>query len=242
MNRLHVVLALLALLAFGVAPLASKAQQPKWQHEMDQARRIAEDGNEHSIVLTFPSPDKGRSGVYVFYNNPRPFCYTYMVPGEWVGSPRERAYRSKDGRAFAGVRFLLPSTLAGEDGATLVERAGSYITRLYKREYGRALVGIEFVPFASLRPETWQWRAAPITNTVPRVDFPAKLIVDLSPDAIAQVTVVGTTDDQQLQLARQIVESLRTSKDPECYFSVLESMYKAMYDVQQGSGIQGSKR
>ena len=224
----------LALLTLCAGPLAAGAQQPPWQVQMDDARRNATEGHEQSIILTFPAPEAERSGVYVFYNNPRPFCYTYMIPGEWIAKPRERAYYSKDGRKFAGVQFWLAPTLESEGGATLVERAGSRITRLYRREYGQALVDVEFAPFESTRPGVWRWRAAPIAEWrtprgAARVDFPAKLVVDLSPDAIAQITVNGPSAEDQLALAQRILESLRTSKDPDCYLPVLESMYKSMH-------------
>ena len=62
-----------------------------------------------------------------------------------------------------------------------------------------------------------------------RVDFPAKLVVDLSPDATAQITVNGPSAEDQLALAQRILESLRTSRDPDCYLPVLESMYKSMH-------------
>ena len=223
------VVVLLALV-LGAAALPADAQQPPWQKEMDQARRSAAAGNEDITILTFPGPESARSGVYVFYNDPRPFCYTYMIPGEWVPRRRERAYYSKDGRRFAGVLFWLARNLEGEDGATLVERAGSRITKAHRKQYGDALAGVEFVPFESSRSGIWQWRAAPITKGESRINFPAKLVVDLSPDAVAQITVVGTSDDEQLALARQILESLRTTKDPECFFPVLESMHKARYE------------
>ncbi len=121
--------------------------------------------------------------------------------------------------------FGLPRNLEDVEGATLVERAGNSITKIYEAKFGRTLAGVEFIPFESARPGTWQWRAAPITDAVPRVDFPVKIIVDLSPDAVMQITVVATADNEQL--ARLIVESLRTTKEPDCYFPLLERMLKS---------------
>ena len=228
MKRHDSVLALLAvfaLLGLSAAPFSSVAQQLSLQQQMDQARSIAADGEEQIFVLRSSGAASASDGVFVFYNNPRPLCYTYMIPGQWFGSPRERAFRSKDGRAFAGVMFALSGKFEGVEGATLVERARNSITKIYERQVRRTLVGVEFIPFESARSGTWQWRAAPITDVVPRVDFPVKIIVDLSPEAVMQITVIGTADDAHL--ARRIVESLKTTKEPECYFPLLERMLKS---------------
>ena len=49
-------------------------QRPAWQQMMDEARRLMADGDNYVLVRP--------SGVFVFYNNPLPFCYKYMIPGE----------------------------------------------------------------------------------------------------------------------------------------------------------------
>lgn len=201
-------------------------QRPAWQQQMDQARRFAEAGKNYVLVVR--SPQAGRSGsggVFVFYNNPRPFCYTYMIPGEWVHGLEPNSYRSKDGRAFAGVLFLLPRSLQGVEGATLVERAANLVTRVHEKAVGQPLTGVELIPFDSARPGTWRWRAAPVTQAEKRIDFPSKILVDLSPNAVVQITVTGTADDDSL--ARRIIEALRTTTDPECYWPVLEDMLKS---------------
>jgi len=56
------------------------------------------------------------------------------------------------------------------------------------------------------------------------VRFPMKLVVDLSPDAILEIIVGRTADDAQL--ARQLIESLRTTKERECYFPTLERKFR----------------
>src|SRR2546428_9302103 len=69
---------------------------PSREELMKQARLDAEQGDEFILQLE-------KEGVFFFYNSPRPFCYTYMIPGVWVLSPAESAWRSKDGREIAGV-------------------------------------------------------------------------------------------------------------------------------------------
>jgi len=52
------------------------------------------------------------------------------------------------------------------------------------------------------------------------------VLVDLSPDAVLGIWVSGTSDNDGL--VRHIIESLKTTSDPKCYWSVLEAMLKAL--------------
>ena len=64
--------------------------------------------------------------------------------------------------------------------------------------------------------------------------FPQKVIVDFSPDAVAVITVWGTAEDGRPtpneDLARQIIQTMRMTKDPQCYFPLLDATLKAMDD------------
>ncbi|WP_333840759.1 hypothetical protein [Pelomicrobium sp.] len=192
---------------------------------MEQARRMAAAGRNYVLVVRPVREEASTTGgVWVFYNNPRPFCYTYMIPGNWVAAREPNAYRSKDGRAFAGLLFWLPQLLKDVEGATLLEQARTLITREYEKALGQRLPNVELLPFESARPGTWKWVAGPLTQGDRLIELPTKIIVDLSPDAVMQITVQGTPDDDGL--ARPIVESLKTTSDPECYWQLLENMLK----------------
>ena len=212
-----------ALCLFGSA---SNAQQPAWQKAMEQDRRSAVAGNATVLVLNPSSPDASpAAGVYAFYNSPRPFCYTYVIPGQWYGGPD--LFHSKDRRTAVSVNVRLPQTLGGIEGAPLVERARDYIIRDNEQTLGQPLVGAELLPFEASRPGIWQLRAAPIIRPGLRVDFPATIIIDLSPDAVVYIILAGTGDHENL--ARRIIESFKTTTDPECYWAALEGMLKAAY-------------
>ena len=58
--------------------------------------------------------------------------------------------------------------------------------------------------------------------------FPQRVIVDFSPAAVAVISIMGTTDDDGL--ARQIIQTMRTTKDPQCYFPLLDATLKATDD------------
>lgn len=197
-------------------------QRPAWQQMMENARDAASAGENYVLLV-------GRTGVYVFYNNPRPFCYTYMIPGDWVKAPQPNAYRSKDGRAYVRVEFVLARDLEGSAGSNLVERIATAMTRNVEKDLRVTLRGVELVPFQSARPGVWKWKAAPFKKGEHYIHLQA-IIVDLSPDAVVEIDVLETGDDDAL--ARRIIETLRTTSNPECYWPVLETMLKAGLGVR----------
>lgn len=134
---------------------APTGEHPRWQQQMERARRIAA-GDYNYVLAIRPLRDeaRGTSGICVFYNNPHPFCYTYMIPGDWVAAREPNAYRSRDGRAFAGVQFWPPRDLEGMQGETLVERAKNFITQVHERALKQRMTGVELMPFESARPGT----------------------------------------------------------------------------------------
>ena len=167
--------------------------------------------------------------LQLYNNSPRPFCYAFTIPGGWDAvRNRPGVFRSKDGKSFAGVTFLPPQRLEGVEGATLVERARNYSVRQREREFRQTLANVELLPFESARAGTWHLKAAPITSPDGRgIPFPMYVIVDFSPYTVAEINATGTGD--HAQLARQIIESLKTTVEPECYLADLERLYKFMH-------------
>jgi len=198
---------------------ATGGPRPTWQQRMDEARREAAAGNTKVL--------RGPSGVLAMYNNPQPFCYRYMIPGDWVEAEEPGLYRSRHGKASAGVAFRLTREFESARGATLVERAATVITREHEKAMGRALAGVALTPFESARPSTWKWTAASSVQGNTLSGVAPKVLVDLSPEAVAQITVFGTPDDDGL--TRTIIESLKTTSDPQCYWAELERELKSMY-------------
>jgi len=213
------------VLAIGSCP--TRAQQPVWQQKMEESRRAAARGEAEIFSIGPGSP--WVPGTYVYNNSPRPFCYAFTIPGEWNAERnRPGVFRSKDGRSAAGVTFLPPRRLEGVEGATLVERARNYSVRQREREFRQPLTNVELVPFESARPGTWHLKAAPVAVPDGRtMAFPMYVIVDFSPHTVAEINVMGTGD--HAQLAHQIIESLKTTVEPECYLADLERLYKFMY-------------
>ena len=205
----------------GPSAVGTGSQQSAWQQWLDQARGDAAAGRATALIM-------GPVGVYTFYNNPRPFCYMYIIPGEWVPAPQPaNRYRSKDGRAFVTVNFVLARDLEGLPGSNLVERTRTGIIRDAEKIFGLAPIGVELVPFESARPGVWKWKA-PLFKQGELYLHSQEIIVDLSPDAVVEIIVAGSGEPDNDALARRIIQSLRTTSDPKCYWPVYEGMVKAM--------------
>ena len=210
--------------------ISAGAQQPRWQREIEDDRVRA----AHGETTTFGIPPSASArakrppGLYEYYNGPRPFCYAYVIPGDWKVGPGPTAY-SQDGRVIASVRFRPPSHFLSGSADNLLERARELAVRDIERSHnrGRPLVDVELVPFESARAGTWLLKAAPIYQREGRQFFPAFVIVDLGLNAVAEVTVLAASGAEEL--ARQIVGTIRTSTEPACFLPELERLYKDMY-------------
>ena len=199
---------------------------------MAMARELAAAGKEHIIVWSSCPGEDTRSehGVYVFYNKPVPFCYTYKIPGDWVFIPELYGYQSKSGATFVGVIASYAAEYDDQEGATLVQRVGNKIDKQCEEFYGLQSSGFELEAFESDRLGTWKWQAAAIRQDGRLILLTPKYIVESSPEAIFQITVEGAPDNENL--VRQIIKSLETTSAPDCYFPLLESTLKAMGDLQ----------
>jgi hypothetical protein len=204
---------------------------PLWQKEMDEARRSAANGENTAIVVRPNSKLQAdwAVGVHVFYNAPRPFCYAYVVPGEWLPVPGKGGLlRSREGRALVNVNFIPPRRLESVEGETILERGRKTAVRDLERALGQPLVDASLVPFESARMGAWRLTAAPISRRDgQKLPLPLHIIVDLQPHTVAEVNVVDSDADEDL--ARQIVSSLRTTTEPGCYSSDMERMFRAAY-------------
>lgn len=210
--------------------LAAFAQQPRWQNEINDDKGRAARGQTTTFAI--PPGAKVRAnwppGLYEYYNGTRPFCYAYVIPGDWKVGPGPTVY-SRDGRVIASVRFRPPSDFRGVTADNLLERARELAVRDIERNHnrGRPLVGVELMPFESARGGAWLLKAAPIYQREGRQVFPAFAIVNLGLNTVAEITVIAASGAEDL--ARQIVGTIRTSTEPACFLPELERLYKEMY-------------
>jgi hypothetical protein len=195
--------------SFTIAP-------PTWQSRLEDAQQLAVDGFAYS--LTTPT------GVVVFQNSARPVCHTYLIPGDWVAAREPSAYRSPDGKMFVGFLVAREEELRAYSGRTPAERALNGITRRYE-EVLRQKLNVQVAPFDAARPGAWKWTTAPITQKDREIALSSKYVVDLERNAVAEITISGTADDDRL--ARQMIESLKTTTARSCFWPDLEKLLRA---------------
>ncbi|MGH7357115.1 MAG: hypothetical protein ACRELS_21365 [Candidatus Rokuibacteriota bacterium] len=127
----------------------------------------------------------------------------------------------------AGCAASMPSGARGATGASaitradLVGRAAQFVTALYEKAYGVPLTGVELVAFDSAVPGAVKWRADPVTRGDHRMTASTKILVELPPGWVAQIT---TDTDAR---ARELLASLRTTTDAACFWHQLREMYRS---------------
>ena len=203
--------------AFDRVITSFKIARPTWQSRMEDAQQLAVDG--HAYSLTTPG------GVTVFQNNARPVCHTYSIPGDWVAAPEPSAYRSPDGKAFVGFLAIRGEDLRQYAGRTPAERALNGITRRYEDGLQQKL-NVQIAPFSSSPPLAWRWTAAPLKQKDREIALSTKYVVDLERNAVAEITISGTADDDNL--ARRIIESLKSTTARSCFWPDLEQLLKKL--------------
>ena len=74
--------------------LAAGAQQARWQREIEDDRARAARGQTTTFAIPPSTNAKANRppGLYEYYNGLRPFCYAYVIPGDWKVGPGPTAY------------------------------------------------------------------------------------------------------------------------------------------------------
>jgi len=193
--------------------------------KMEEARQFAQSGKE--FVLNAQGKSEESSNVYIFYNNPYPLCYYYIIPGKWKYSPQEDAYRSEAGQSYISLDFMLSQRLKKFEGSTDLERLKNLTITSYEAQLGQRLSGVEVAAFQSPRSETWKWRADPVPVQGGLHHLPPKIFVALDTVGFASITVSGTNDDDEF--VRRILGTMKTTHSPDCFWKDLEAVLKSIY-------------
>lgn len=197
-----------------------QSQQTEREKFMAEARRAAAAGKAFEVIVE-------EQGVFVFNNTPRPLCYTFMIPGDWEQAGEPGLYKSRQGQTQVGVQFVTERALSRFKGDAIVQRAGNWLTHVYEEALGEPLTDVRLTPFKYAPLRVWKWQAGPVHKEDLRVELATKLIVDFGPDAVALITLSGVKDEEAL--ARRILESLKTTKDPSCYWFPLGQIAREVY-------------
>jgi len=129
---------------------------------------------------------------------------------------------------MVGVLLYSPEDLKDFEGSDPVARAAKLITKVYEQSAGQPLADTTLVPFESTRPgvkrSTTSWRAT--IRERPVLMKASKVLVEIAPGWVAQITVQGTLDDDGL--TRRVLETLSTTSEPECYWQFIRQHFPEM--------------
>lgn len=150
-------------------------------------------------------------------NDASRLCYTFRVPGRWRAGGESGLLRSPDGQALVDVLVWSARDLEPFEGGTLMESAAQQTAAVYERQLGRPLDRIDFAPFEAARPGAKKWRAWWVAEVAgrPVIGEASKVFVPIGLGWIAQVTVEGTHDDDEV--TREVLKTLDMTIHPECY-------------------------
>ena len=179
-------------------------------------------GPDHQVALYF---SEQREFLY-FSARKEGACFTFKIPGTWVPDTKERGWflGTKPDRNL-GVLLLTESELERYSGATAVMRAAKFITGLYQKrlDVTSSESSAKLSKFRSARNGAMKWSGV-FTNTRKNMQYSAeKVLVELMPGKVAQITTMkpdGSFDDK---LAREVLATLSSTSDPDCYWSFLQS-------------------
>lgn len=176
------------------------------------------------VLLIFPE----RNESYYFYNNSERLCYTFKLPGSWLPGRATGLLRSKDGQAEAGVLIIPEKDLEEFEGSDLVARAVKLITQIHSDllAKGKLPEQTKVVPHESNKwPGTKKWTATWIVkkNEEEHELQARKLFVQVHPKWVAQITVLGSSDDESM--ANELLGTLSVTDDPQCYWPFIHEHF-----------------
>lgn len=184
------------------------------------ARNAASKGMEASLHI------HGRDArTQVFYNNPKPFCYEYSLPGDWGYGPNPGSWRSKDGRFLIGVQPLQSTDLRDYDGGTLAEKASAFFVKDYEKQLGTRVDGASVAPLSEGPARIWKWSAPPVPYQGIQAHLASKYIVEVGTNGLLILTVSGANSDG---LSQQILDSVKTSFTAPCFFPEFEELLRTV--------------
>ena len=211
------------------------------------AREIWTNSDSTEFFTTYRDKELG---LYL-NNNANRLCYSYIIPGQWLGTNESALLRAEDGQATAGVLLYSALDLKDFEGPDLVARAAKLITKVYEKSVGQSIPA-ELEPFETQQAETTKWIDSEWRDLLGVLEkevtlfqpsrsgamkwssswkmeragerFEAKaskIFLEIAPGWIAQITV--NPDDDAL--ARSILETLRITSDPQCYWPFIRKHY-----------------
>jgi len=201
------------------APRPIQGSDPQGLRDTLEGLRRHPEAGRTEIALVLSGPNQ----TLVFNNDRDWLCYTYAIPRRLGPGPQPSSFLSTDRRTSVGVHFTREDYFDRADGPDSLSRASSAVREKIERDIGRSLPPLELVPFTSPPAQGVRWKNSESVNIeIAPGRFMAlgtKVFVSVRPEWIAVVTVIAPEGSQDL--ARQVLDSVRTTVEPGCYWSLL---------------------
>ena len=180
-------------------------------------------------VAATAAADKGGSRLYYFSNDASRLCYTFTVSGRWKLDEATGAMSSDDGRGSLGQSVLAASELEVAEDADLIAAAIKSYEHRFKQSVAE-LSGQGFetkqdatftaAPFKTSARKSVQWTASARAQKQGREAAIRQHEVFVEA-ARGWVLAIEANDD----VAREAIESLGTSRPPECYWPFIREHF-----------------
>ncbi|MGB7563327.1 MAG: hypothetical protein WBM08_01105 [Prochlorococcaceae cyanobacterium] len=196
------------------------------QDAYQKAQSLA-DSKQELVILVNPPPENktGSDGIFVFYNNPVPFCYSYRLPSGWTSGQSVQFYRTTTGSDSLGVALLDHRIVAGFKGTDLIGRVAEFLATGYElRLPSLDRISATLTPFTNSSPRAWRFSMKPYEENGERIGIAPTYLVETPYKAIFVLTIGSNNSDS---IAREIIASLRTTRTPSCYLGQVKRLLKS---------------
>ena len=180
---------------------------------------VRPDGRE--VIVVLGSKD---IRTHYFGNDSSRLCFRFSVPGAWQPTGELGLLESGDDKQRVGVAVYSPEDLSGATGPAAIARTSELLVR-GSEQLGTPLEERELTAFDSSRPGAMKWRASlrPVIGGEPLRAVMEKVLLEIVPGWVAQISASGTSDDSQL--FRDVIQSLEMTRGSECYWPLIRRQF-----------------
>ena len=204
----------------GIAPYESDSLVPASSPEDDLIAGdywVSRDRIE--VILSVPTREQTR----YFNNDSDRACYTFELRGAWQPAGKAGALHSKLDQAFVGVLLVSADELQDAEGEDLLSKAANFFEDFTSRMLRTSPDRSEVEAFQSSYSRAIKWKASWTVDRAGKKEEVniKKIYAEISPGWVAQITAAATKicDDD---LAREILDTLQITADPECFWPLIE--------------------
>jgi hypothetical protein len=223
-----------------ILPLSPARSGPLVERLMEEARKAAQ--SRKQLVFTLLDANRKSHGLLVVHNNLKPFgfCFWIGLQGEWYANETGGAhYVTDSGASSVAFTVLKAEELEAAEGADNYEKAVFILEAEYARL--RASLGLSgdsatsraWLDGVEQKVLTWRLLQKDISahgNPYDRftMQTASHYLMAVPGGQMLNVTVIASSRNREDAMARQFLDSFRTTQDPECFFPALPPLLESL--------------